>query len=197
MEIRTLKLGIYQTNTYILINNDQVIIIDPVSKADRIQAVIKDNERVVGICLTHGHFDHIGAVDDLVDLYNCPVYIHEDDFDLTQDSEKNYSLTKKIKLKTKLNFYKDIMQIDTFKFEVFHTPGHTKGSVCIKFDNDLFTGDTLFKGSVGRTDLFGGSAQQMKQSLRFIRALNHDYIIYPGHDNVTTLFEELKHNPYL
>jgi len=197
MEIRTLKLGIYQTNTYILINNDQVIIIDPVSKADRIQTIIKENERVVGICLTHGHFDHIGAVDDLVDLYNCPVYIHEYDFDLTQDSEKNYSQTKKIKLKTKLNFYKDNMQIDSFKFEVFHTPGHTKGSVCLKFDNDLFTGDTLFKGSIGRTDLFGGSVQQMKQSLRFIRSLNHDYIIYPGHDNVTTLFEELKHNPYL
>jgi len=197
MEIRTLKLGIYQTNTYILISNNQVIIIDPVSKADRIQAVIKENERVVGICLTHGHFDHIGAVDDLVELYKCPVYIHEDDFDLTQDPEKNYSQTKKIKLKTKLNFYKDITQIDSFKFEVFHTPGHTKGSVCLKFDNDLFTGDTLFKGSIGRTDLFGGNAQQMKQSLRFIRALNHDYIIYPGHDNKTTLFEELKHNPYL
>jgi len=197
MEIRTLKLGIYQTNTYIIINNDQVIIIDPVSKADRIQAIIKDNERVVGICLTHGHFDHIGAVDDLVELYNCPVYIHEDDFDLTQDPEKNYSQTKKIKLKTKLDFYKDNMQIDSFKFEVLHTPGHTKGSVCLRFDNNLFTGDTLFKGSIGRTDLFGGSAQQMKQSLRLIRSFNHDYLIYPGHDSETTLFEELKHNPYL
>lgn len=197
MEIRTLKLGIYQTNTYILVNKDEVIIIDPVSKADKIQAIINENERVVGICLTHGHFDHIGAVDDLVELYYCPVYIHKDDFDLTQDPEKNYSQTKKIKLKTKLDFYKDTMQIESFKFEVFHTPGHTRGSVCLKFNNDLFTGDTLFKGSIGRTDLFDGNSQQMKQSLRFIRSLNHDYTIYPGHDSVTSLFEELKHNPYL
>lgn len=197
MEIRTLKLGVYQTNTYILLNNNLAIIIDPVSKADRIQAILKENERVVAICLTHGHFDHIGAVDDLVDLYQCPVYIHEDDFDLTQDPEKNYSQTKKIKLKAKLQFYKDIMQIESFIFEVFHTPGHTKGSVCLKFDNDLFTGDTLFKGSIGRTDLFGGNSQQMKQSLRFIRSLNQDYTIYPGHDSVTTLFEELKYNPFL
>jgi hydroxyacylglutathione hydrolase len=197
MEIRTIKLGFYQTNTYIIINNSDVIIIDPVSKAERIQALVKDNERVVGICLTHGHFDHIGAVDDLVDLFSCPVYIHEDDFDLTQDPEKNYSQTKKIKLKTKLNFYRDSMQIGSFTFDVFHTPGHTKGSVCLKFDDILFTGDTLFKGSIGRTDLFGGSPQQMKQSLRFIRSLNHDYSIYPGHDNITTLFEEIKHNSYL
>jgi hydroxyacylglutathione hydrolase len=197
MEIRKIKLGFYQTNTYIIINNSDVIIIDPVSKAERIQALVKDNERVVGICLTHGHFDHIGAVDDLVDLFSCPVYIHEDDFDLTQDPEKNYSQTKKIKLKTKLNFYRDSMQIGSFTFDVFHTPGHTKGSVCLKFDDILFTGDTLFKGSIGRTDLFGGSPQQMKQSLRFIRSLNHDYSIYPGHDNITTLFEEIKHNSYL
>lgn len=197
MEIRTLKLGLYQTNTYILIKNDKAIIIDPGSKVERIQALIKESEQVVGICLTHGHFDHIGAVDDLVELYHCPVYIHDEDFDLTQDPEKNYSQTKKIKLKSKLCFYKDSMQIMDFNFEVYHTPGHTKGSVCLKFDNDLFTGDTLFKGSIGRTDLFGGSSQQMKQSLRFIRSLNHDYNVYPGHDSITTLFDELKHNPYL
>lgn len=197
MEIRTLTLGIYQTNTYLVVNNNEVIVIDPVSKAERIQSLLNAEEKIVGICLTHGHFDHIGAVDDLVNIYHCPVYIHEDDLELTQDPEKNYSLTKKIKLKSKLTVYSDKMKIHSFDFEVIHTPGHTKGSVCLRFDNNLFTGDSLFKGSIGRTDLYGASPQEMKQSLRILRSLNENYIIYPGHDGSTTLFDELKRNPYL
>ncbi len=197
MEVRTITLGIYQTNTYLIVKNNQVIIIDPVSKADRIQNIIQDNEKVVGICLTHGHFDHIGAVDDLVQIYKCPVYIHELDFEMTQDPEKNYSQTKKIKLKSKQKFYQDSMSIGDFTFDVYHTPGHTKGSVCLKFDQILFSGDTLFKGSIGRTDLYGASPQEMKQSLRFLRTLQDNLIIYPGHDGSTTLFDELKRNPYL
>ncbi|NTW91246.1 MAG: MBL fold metallo-hydrolase [Erysipelotrichaceae bacterium] len=197
MEIRTLTLGIYQTNTYLVVNNNEVIVIDPVSKADRIQSLLNVNETIVGICLTHGHFDHIGAVDDLVNIYHCPVYIHEDDLELTQDPEKNYSQTKKIKLKSKLSVYSDRMKIQSIDFEVIHTPGHTKGSVCLMFENNLFTGDTLFKGSIGRTDLYGANPQEMKQSLRTLRSLNENYVIYPGHDGSTTLFDELKRNPYL
>ena len=97
MEIRTLILGIYQTNTYLVVNKNEVIVIDPVSKADRIQSLLNANETIVGICLTHGHFDHIGAVDELVSIYNCHVFIHKDDYELNQDPEKNYSQTKKIK----------------------------------------------------------------------------------------------------
>lgn len=197
MEIRTLTLGMYQTNTYCIVQDNKLIIIDPVSKADRIQSLIKENEILVGICLTHGHFDHIGAVDDLVDLYHCPVFIHNDDIDMTQDPDKNYSQTKKIKLKSKLTPYTDHMNVQSIEFEVYHTPGHTKGSVCLRFGTHLFTGDTLFKGSIGRTDLFGGNAQEMKQSLRFIRSLNEDLTIYPGHEGITHLFDELKRNPYL
>lgn len=197
MEIRTLTLGMYQTNTYCIVQDNKLIIIDPVSKADRIQSLIKENEILVGICLTHGHFDHIGAVDDLVDLYHCPVFIHNDDIDMTQDPDKNYSQTKKIKLKSKLTPYTDHMNVQSIEFEVYHTPGHTKGSVCLRFGTHLFTGDTLFKGGIGRTDLFGGNAQEMKQSLRFIRSLNEDLTIYPGHEGITHLFDELKRNPYL
>ena len=197
MEIRTLTLGIYQTNTYLVINENDVIIIDPVSKADRIQSLLKDNESIVGICLTHGHFDHIGAVDDLVNIYHCPVFIHEKDFELTQDPEKNYSQTKKIKLKSKITFYSDIMRVKSLDFEVLHTPGHTQGSVCLKFEDNLFTGDTLFKGSIGRTDLYSANPQEMKQSLRLLRSLNENYKIYPGHESATRLFDELKRNPDL
>lgn len=197
MEIRKLTLGIYQTNTYLVVQDNEIIVIDPVSKPERIQALIKENETLVGICLTHGHFDHIGAVDELVSIYNCPVFIHKDDYELTQDPEKNYSQTKKIKLKSKIEFYSDSMKIKSFNFDVLNTPGHTKGSVCLRFDNNLFTGDTLFKGSIGRTDLYGANPQEMKQSLRLLRSLQEDYIIYPGHDGITTLFDELKRNPYL
>lgn len=197
MEIRTLTLGLYQTNTYLIINNDEVIVIDPVAKAERIQALLKEGEKIIAICLTHGHFDHIGAVDDLVNLNQCPVYIHELDYALTQDPEKNYSQTKKIKLKSKINYYNDSMEIGSFKFDVLHTPGHTSGSVCLRFKDILFTGDTLFKGSIGRTDLYGANPQEMKQSLRLLRSLKDDYRIYPGHEESTTLFDELKRNPYL
>ena len=197
MEIRTLTLGIYQTNTYLVINENDIIVIDPVSKADRIQSLLKESENVVGICLTHGHFDHIGAVDDLVNIYHCPVFIHEKDFELTQDPEKNYSQTKKIKLKSKITFYSDMMNVKSFNFDVLHTPGHTQGSVCLKFEDNLFTGDTLFKGSIGRTDLYSANPQEMKQSLRLLRSLNENYKIYPGHESATTLFDELKRNPYL
>lgn len=197
MEIRKLTLGMYQTNTYLVIENNEVIIIDPVSKPERIQALLNENETIIAICLTHGHFDHIGAVDELVEIYKCPVYIHEDDYELTQDPEKNYSQTKKIKLKSKLTYYTDHMKVGSFAFDVYHTPGHTKGSVCLKFNDALFTGDTLFKGSIGRTDLYGGNPQDMKQSLRFIRSLNVNYTIYPGHEEITNLFDELKRNPYL
>lgn len=197
MEIRTLTLGIYQTNTYFLVQNKQIILIDPVSKPERIHALLKEGEEIIGICLTHGHFDHIGAVDELVNINKCPVFVHQDDYELTQDSEKNYSQSKKIKLKSKLSFYSEHMHLGIFEFNVFHTPGHTKGSVCLEFNDTLFTGDTLFKGSIGRTDLYGGSDQEMKQSLRFIRSLKENYTIYPGHEEKTSLFYELKHNPYL
>jgi len=197
MEIRTLTLGLYQTNTYLVVQNNEAIVIDPVSKPERIQSLLNEKETIVGICLTHGHFDHIGAVDDLVSLYHCPVFIHQDDFELTQDPKKNYSQTKKIKLKSKIDTYKDTMKLSSFEFDVLSTPGHTKGSVCLRFGMNLFTGDTLFKGSIGRTDLYSASPQDMKQSLRLLRSLQENYIIYPGHDGITNLFDELKRNPYL
>lgn len=196
MEVRTLVLGLFQTNTYLLVENDEVVIIDPVSKSERIQSKILDGERVVGILLTHGHFDHIGAVDELAEFYQCPVYLHYEDYELTQDPQKNYSQTKKIKLKTKLSFYEDHLQLGQFKFIIHHTPGHTPGSVCIEYKDRLFTGDTLFKQSVGRTDLYKGSPQDLKQSLRLIAKMNPHLIIYPGHEEQSTLADEFKNNPY-
>ena len=153
----------FLTNTYLLVEADEVIIIDPVSKADRIQAKILNNEKVVGILLTHGHFDHIGAVDELAEVYQCPVYLHYEDYEMTQDPQKNYSQTKKIKLKSKLKFYEEQLQLGHFEFIIHHTPGHTPGSVCIEYKDLLFTGDTLFKESVGRTDLYRGNHKSLNK----------------------------------
>ena len=197
MEIRKLVIGQFQTNTYLLVVDNEVVIIDPVSKAERIQVQILNDERVIGILLTHGHFDHIGAVDELVELYQCPVYLHYEDYELTQDPQKNYSQTKKIKLKSKLSFYEHTLKLGRFEFNIHHTPGHTPGSVCIEFENALFTGDTLFKRSVGRTDLYRGNAQDLKQSLRLISKMDPLLKIYPGHEDESSLTEELKNNPYL
>ena len=197
MEIRTIVLGLFQTNTYLLIEDGEVVIIDPVSKPDRIQVKIMPEEKVVGILLTHGHFDHIGAVDELAELFKCPVYLHYEDYELTQDPQKNYSQTKKIKLKTKLSFYDDKIQLGHYQFIIHHTAGHTPGSVCIEYKDALFTGDTLFKGSVGRTDLYRGSPQELKQSLRQIAKMDPILRIYPGHEEHSTLAHELKNNPYL
>lgn len=196
MEVRTLVLGLFQTNTYLLVDEGEVVIIDPVSKSERIQSKILEGERVVGILLTHGHFDHIGAVDDLADIYQCPVYLHYNDYELTQDPQKNYSQTKKIKLKSKLNFYEDQLKLGQLKFIIHHTPGHTPGSVCIEYKDRLFTGDTLFKESVGRTDLYKGSPQDLKQSLRLIAKMDPHLVIYPGHEEQSTLANEFKNNPY-
>ena len=197
MEIRKLVIGQFQTNTYLLVADNEVVIIDPVSKAERIQAQISQHEKVIGILLTHGHFDHIGAVDELVELYQCPVYLHYEDYELTQDPQKNYSQTKKIKLKSKLSFYEHTLNLGQYVFIIHHTPGHTPGSVCIELNDALFTGDTLFKQSVGRTDLYRGSAQDLKQSLRTLAKMDPLLKIYPGHEDETSIAEELKNNPYL
>ena len=88
-------------------------------------------------------------------------------------------------------------QIGPFEFDVYETPGHTMGSVIYAFDHDMFTGDTLFKGTVGRTDLYGGNFSTLKQSLKLFRTFNKNYNIYPGHDEFTTLEKEIAKNPYI
>lgn len=196
MEVRTIVLGLFQTNTYLLVEENEVVIIDPVSKAERIQTKIQGHEKVIGILLTHGHFDHIGAVDDLAEHYQCPVFLHYEDYELTQDPQKNYSQTKKIKLKSKLSFFDDQLQLGHFIFTIHHTPGHTPGSVCIEYKDLLFTGDTLFKESVGRTDLYRGNPQELKQSLRQIAKMDPLMKIYPGHEAQSSLAHEFKNNPY-
>ena len=200
MKIERYIVGIFQTNTYLLSIEDECILIDPASKPEKMIEILGDR-KLLAILLTHGHFDHIKAVDDLSKKYNCPVYLQKEDKELVTDRNQgnmfNQPIIATVSVKT-IDILEGITEIGPFKFETIYTPGHTKGSVCYKFDKELFTGDTLFKGSAGRTDLPGGSDKDLKSSLRIIKELKDDLNIYPGHEDTSTTLEyEKQNNPYL
>lgn len=199
MQVIRIKTGILATNTYLLKEKDEYLVIDPAGKAARLIAEIQGE--VKAILLTHGHFDHIKAVDALKAKYHCPIYLNAGDNDLVDPllAKKTNSycgLCAWLK-SPHLDLPNGPMTIGSFNFAVIATPGHTQGSVILVFDDVIFTGDTLFKGAVGRTDLYGGNAQDLKHSLSVFHDFTHDYLIYPGHDDCTTLSAELATNPYL
>lgn len=197
MEVLKLPVGLYQANAYVLKKDLEVLIVDPGARADKIKFAVGEHEKVLGILLTHGHFDHISAVDELVSAYGCPVFVHSEDKELLRSPEHNYSQTKKVKLTSPITLFQDNMMIGTFDIQIMHAPGHTAGSVLIRIDNHLFTGDVLFCGGIGRTDLYSGNDQDMKRSLKMIRSIQENLIVHPGHDMETTLFQEHRSNPYL
>ena len=198
MEIKRLVLGPIETNTYLLTQDDKALLIDPASKAERLIKELEGKE-LVGILLTHGHFDHIKAVDGLKKHYGCPVYINAEDEDMARDKSqgvKYYHTSCNITVP--LDYLEEgEMSIGPFTFETVFTPGHSRGSSIFVFEDDIFTGDTLFRMSVGRTDLYGGDPRRLKESLRYFKNLGKDYIIHPGHEDETTLSFELINNPFL
>ena len=197
MEVQTYILGPFQTNTYLLKEDGRILLIDPASKAEKIISLLGDQKPDV-ILLTHGHFDHIKAVDGLYQEYHCPVYLHEADEAMARDKHAGSSFGLTASISCPVEHLKEgRMQIGPFDFEVVFTPGHTKGSVIYVFDDCIFTGDTLFKGSIGRTDLAGGSDREMKQSLQIFKQFKKDYDIYPGHEFPSKLSYELATNIYL
>lgn len=197
MKIDTLPIGLYDENIYILHENNKVLIIDPGKHPDKIMQKIDVNETVQGILITHGHDDHIGAVDDLYDHYQVPVYIDSEDELLVRTKGTAYSGGCSTILYCPLNDYsQEKMQIGDFALTIYKTSGHTAGSVCIQYKNVLFTGDTLFAQSIGRTDFFSGSDAQMIQSLEFLKTLPNDLIIYPGHGPSSTIGHEKMMNYY-
>lgn len=170
MEIKTLKVGYLQTNCYIIINNGKALIIDPGDEGERIKENIKGLD-LQAILITHSHFDHIGALNH---FKNIKIY------DNNNLEEKEYEL------------------ID-LKFNVIKTKGHTNDSISFYFkeQNIIFTGDFIFEGTIGRTDLETGNIEEMEKSIKKIKKYPLNTIIYPGHGNKTTLEKEIKTNPYL
>lgn len=196
MKLDCLPIGLYGENIYVLHDRTHVLIVDPGKYPKEIAKCIDVKEIVDGIVLTHGHEDHTGAVDDLVDMYHCPVYMDMEDYILVNPKYAGthgfdapvYSTITPLENKT---------IVGNFLLEVIKTPGHTKGSVVIHYRNLLFTGDTLFAGSVGRTDLFGGSEEEMMDSLRKLKELPNDWIVLPGHGPKTTIKQEIATNMYM
>ncbi len=192
MNMKIMALGAYQTNCYILWQRGRqdCVVVDPGYQPLQILSAI----RLLGldlsaILLTHGHFDHMGAVKDLVAETGCRVYIHEKE--LSQPEE----ITNGPLYYT--NLYEGVVEEAGLTLQVIHTPGHTPGSVCLLHEGILLSGDTLFARSCGRTDFPGGSWAEICHSLKKLAALPGDYKVYPGHGEATTMEQERKMNPYM
>lgn len=181
------------------------VVIDPGGEnaADKILARIETKGiRVRGILLTHAHFDHMLSLERLREALNVPVSVHSHDADALLDPNLSYmaqfaGITQPCKPAENLLSDGDVFPFGESSLTVLHTPGHTVGSVCFMADGILISGDTLFAGSIGRCDLYGGDDMAMAQSLKRLRELPGDYKVYPGHGSVTSLSRERENNIYM
>lgn len=197
MDIKRIYIPTVYTNCYLLIDEDSgaLAVIDP---GDDVTEVIRgacaENGRTLqAVYLTHGHFDHIGGVAALVRAYpELPVYLHAGDMGGTTPLMNTAALPN-----VKPWAEGDTVTLGGLKVEVLSTAGHTKGSVTLRCEDALFTGDTLFAGSCGRTDFPGGDTEEMMASLKKLAELEGDYRVFPGHESATTLENERQSNPYV
>ena len=194
MKITSIQVGPIMTNCYLLCDEDAKVcaLIDPGDDAARVEKLVEQSGCALRyILLTHGHFDHVGGVKEIAAETGCDVYLCADELTLPPQ------MTAGPLYYTKTYDEGDTLHLAGLTISVIRTPGHTPGSVCLLIDDAMFSGDTLFAGSCGRTDLPGGSDAAMRASLRRLAGLSTDYRVYPGHGMDTTLAEEKRYNPYL
>ncbi len=205
MKIETLIVSPFEVNCYLIWDEDEkkAIIIDPGDEDELIIDTIgKLNLQPAAILLTHGHADHIAAVEPLKDKYGIKLYIGKGDESLLESPSANVSALMGFDITCppadKVLTDKDVLKIGGIELTVIATPGHSRGGVCYFVQNKLFCGDTLFNGSIGRTDLPGGDYQQLIDSInKNILSLPDEIICYPGHGPSTTVGEERRNNPFL
>jgi len=194
MQVTRLPLGIYQTNCYIIHDEHSktCCVLDPGGEAKKVLELLQNrNLTLEAILLTHGHFDHVGAVKDLHEATGCKVYL------CTEDLSMPAKFTAGELVYTDPYGEGDVLHLAGLTIRVLHTPGHTPGSVCLLVDDTLFSGDTLFAGSCGRTDLPGGNWATIRKSLARLSSLEPNYWVRPGHGESTTLAQEKRYNPYM
>ncbi len=196
MHIKCLTVGQLEANCYIAADEKtmECAVIDPGDETNTIMDYIEENGFIVRvILLTHGHFDHTGAAENISEETGASIWINKKDFSEEYESQYKYAGGENVR------FYEDgnVIDVGSLRIRVLETPGHSPGSVTLLCGDVLFTGDTLFRGSCGRYDLPGGDLQKMLLSLKRLYNLPEDYEVYPGHGAATTLNLERNTNYYM
>ncbi len=197
-------MGLCGANSYIIASEKgSAALVDAPANADFVLREIQRRSLSMKmILLTHGHIDHIEAAAQLQKKSGCKVYIHSGDMAMLTDGRLNLAnnMTGGVfdRVENALPLSDgDVLQLDEVQIKVMHTPGHTQGSVCYIAGDNMFSGDTLFRGSIGRTDFPGSDINAMRQSLKKLAAIDKDYTVYPGHEDMTSLDFEKENNYYL
>ena len=204
LNVVRLVTGPFQENAYIIWqeNSNKSLFIDPGSEPEKlVDAVEEHGFEPQAIINTHAHLDHIGAVRDLQSTYSIPFYLHSNEKVVLNEYARYssfFGLGPKPAPEVDHWFKEGQLMIGEFKIELFSAPGHTPGGTCLIIHNHVFTGDTLFAGSIGRTDLPGGNWETLNNSLiRIMQVIPSDFVLHPGHGNDTTLRVEMEQNPFL
>ena len=201
MEIVNRVVGSVGTNCYILMNQGHAIIFDPGAPISDLDIILSEHNCVLdAICLTHAHFDHIAGIESIVKKYPINVYVHPKEFDFFMDTNLNVSKAFMQPLSVscqKKALIEGKQKIGNFDFEVIYTPGHSIGSVVFLYEDIMFSGDTLFMGSIGRTDMVTGSYSDILASLKKLKSLQKNYYVLPGHGPQSCLDDEKKWNEFL
>lgn len=202
--VRSVTTGPFQENTYVvgLDKSNECIVIDPGDEPEILKKEIDSFGVPLAMVCTHAHLDHLGAVHDLKKSYDCPVYLHEKDssvLDWYEESRTMFGLDPKPKpVIDEWIASEDDLTFHDLTLKVLHTPGHTPGSTCYEIMGHVFSGDTLFAGTVGRTDLPGGDRNELNTSLmKIIKTFPQDSIVHSGHGPDTTIKDEIEKNPFL
>lgn len=189
----------FDSNCYLIYNENDVYIIDPSCEIGYIKKYLKEEDKVKGILITHSHIDHIYYLEKTQKYFACKVYMHKKGLEFLNDSYKNCSKLfglDKTFIIDNIIFINDNDLIDGF-IKVIYTPGHTIDSICFAIEDNLFTGDTLFNNSVGRTDFYSGNLKTLSDSVKKIYSKEINYNIYPGHGESSNLDNQLLSNYYV
>jgi glyoxylase-like metal-dependent hydrolase (beta-lactamase superfamily II) len=204
IKIKKIISGVLEENCYVVYDSESLraAIIDPGEDGEKVIFEIeKDKLKPELLINTHGHYDHVLSDDQIRFEFKIPLAIHKYESQILADAYGNGSglIGFTVNVREPEIFLEDNQEVKLSftTFKVMHTPGHTKGCICLLFDGFLITGDTLFAGTIGRTDFDGGSYEEMLKSLSKIKKLDPSLVIYPGHGSNTTLANEIRYNPYL